>query len=99
VASAGISVAARGAAADDVMLSMAEVARVCSGIFKLSPSFSSNSSNTALCAELAEALVKFHSWSDAAIALSVRDLRNAVCSLCSFRNLQKRLQVTIVVIV
>ena len=69
-------------------------------IFATSPSFSGSGSSGSrgdntrkLCAEVAQALVKYVNWSDSAAYMPVAELRNALCSLCSFRSLQKRLQV------
>ena len=52
-----------------------------------------------MAAEVAEALVKYCSWSDYASSLPVSDLYNQLCSLSSFRSLQKRLQVRVFSIV
>lgn len=41
------------------------------------------------------AVIRFCSWSDAAQEISVEQLREYLCNLCSFRQLQKRLQVRI----
>jgi hypothetical protein len=49
----------------------------------------------ALCQELAQAAVRFVAWNDSEDCVSVAELRSLVCSLCSFRVLQKRLQVRI----
>jgi len=43
--------------------------------------------------ELAKVLIKMSSWNDFSSFISILDLRNMLCSLCSFRVLQKRLQV------
>jgi hypothetical protein len=47
----------------------------------------------AASSELVDALVKMCAWSEEASVATVGELRDLLCTLCSYRNLQKRLQI------
>lgn len=78
---------------DEDYLSTSSVATLFSCIFTTSTHFNSIGANTTLCVELAQAAVRLIGWKDSAEEASVLELRNFLCSLCSFRSLQKRIQV------
>lgn len=79
---------------DNAHLSTTSVATLFSCIFTNSAHFTSIGANTTVCVELAEAAVRLIAWKDSAEEVSVLELRNFLCSLCSFRSLQKRIQVS-----
>jgi hypothetical protein len=63
-------------------------------IFSTSAQFSIHAAaNKTLCAELAQAVVRYSAWRDDEEHIAVHELRSFLCSLCSFRSLQKRIQV------
>lgn len=63
-------------------------------IFSTSAQFSTHvAANKTLCTELAQAVVRYSAWRDDEEHIAVHELRSFLCSLCSFRSLQKRIQV------
>ena len=69
------------------------MAQIFKKIYATSANFTRIAHDEALCMELAHALVRYIAWSDTEDSIGVLELRNTLCSLCSFRVLQKRLQV------
>lgn len=78
---------------EEERLDCPSVAQVFQRIYATSAHFAHAAADQQLCVELAQALVRYTAWNDYEEHISVAELRNAVCCLCSFRSLQKRLQV------
>jgi len=79
---------------DEPFISSASAGRLFELIFATSAQFSTLGGDKILCAELAQAVVRFVAWRDDGDVIAVHELRSFVCSLCSFRSLQKRIQVS-----
>ncbi len=78
---------------EEEKISTSGVAVIFERIFATSATLGHFASDKALCQELALAAVRFTAWNDNEDCVAVAELRSLLCSLCSFRVLQKRLQV------
>jgi hypothetical protein len=82
---------------EEERLNSASVAQVIARIYGTSAHFVHLGVDNDLCVELAQAIVRFNAWSDVEDYITVAELRTTVCCLCSFRSLQKRLQVRLLI--
>lgn len=80
---------------EEPYISSASAGRLFEIIFATSAQFSALAGDKTLCGELAQAVVRFSAWRDDGDEIAVHELRSFVCSLCSFRSLQKRIQVSL----